>query len=91
MVKHFGDDQTPWNGITLGYGESYPNPNRESNWLGRYGVLRNNWYEINVTAVKNVGSAEVTPETGYDDPVESWISVEINVLSWAKRSQDAAL
>lgn len=91
MIKHFGDDQTPWNGVTAGYTESYPEPGRDNNWLGRYGVLRNNWYEINVTAVKNIGSAEVTPETGYDDPVESWISVEINVLSWAKRSQDAEL
>lgn len=91
MIKHFGDDQTPWNGITQGYTESYPDPNRENNWLGRYGVLRNNWYEIEVTAVKNIGSAEVEPETGFDDPVESWISVEINVLSWAKRKQSVDL
>lgn len=89
MIKHFGDDQTPWNGE--GYNESYPGPNRDANWLGRYGVLRNNWYEIVVNSVKNIGSAEIEPETGNDDPVDAWISVEINILSWAKRSQDVDL
>lgn len=90
MIKHFDETtQTPWNGT--GLDESYPSPNAESNWLGRYGVLRNNWYEINVNSIKSIGSAEVEPEYGYDDPVESWISVEINVLSWAKRSQSVDL
>lgn len=90
LIKHFDElTQTPWNGT--GLNESYPSPNAESNWLGRYGVLRNNWYEINVNAIKSIGSAEVEPEYGYDDPVESWISVEINVLSWAKRSQNVGL
>lgn len=90
LIKHFDElTQTPWDGT--GLNESYPSPNAESNWLGRYGVLRNNWYEINVNAIKSIGSAEVEPEYGYDDPVESWISVEINVLSWAKRSQNVAL
>lgn len=90
LIKHFDElTQTPWDGT--GLNESYPSPNAESNWLGRYGVLRNNWYEINVNAIKSIGSAEVEPEYGYDDPVESWISVDINVLSWAKRSQNVDL
>ncbi len=88
MIKHFGDDQTPW---TAG-SESYPAPNRDDNYLGRWGVLRNNWYEINVTGVKSIGSPVVPEVYGTpDDPVESWISVEINVLSWAKRTQNADL
>ncbi len=88
MIQHFGDDQTPW---TAGP-ESYPTPNRDDNYLGRWGVLRNNWYEINVTGVKSIGSPVVPEVYGTpDDPVESWISVEINVLSWAKRTQSADL
>ena len=88
MIQHFGDDQTPW---TAG-SESYPGPNRDDNYLGRWGVLRNNWYEINVTGVKSIGSPVVPEVYGTpDDPVESWISVEINVLSWAKRVQNAGL
>lgn len=90
MIRHFDDYQTPW--TAEGKTESYPEPNAEENWLGRYGVLRNNWYEINVTGIKSIGSADVPDVDGTpDDPLESWISVEINVLSWAKRSQEVEL
>ncbi len=95
MIKHFGDDLTPWDiqGVS---GESYPNDNwsktAEENWLGRYGVLRNNWYDIQVTAVNKLGSADVPTAYGEpDDPIESWISVYINILSWAKRTQSVTL
>lgn len=90
MIRHFDEDQTPW--TAEGKTESYPEPNAEANWLGRYGVLRNNWYNIDVTAIKTIGSADVPDVYGTpDDPMESWISVEINVLSWAKRSQNVEL
>lgn len=80
MIKHFGDDLTPWNN-----GEVYGSNNAD--FLGRYGVLRNNWYSINVTGIKNIGDPEVPKVYGTpDDPSESWISVTINILSWAKRS-----
>lgn len=89
MVKHFGDDSTPW---MAGGESSYPEPNAEQNWLGRWGVLRNNWYEISVNSITEIGYPEVPEVYGTpDDPVESWISVEINVLSWAKRTQSADL
>lgn len=85
MIKHFGDDLTPWDN-----GEVYSN--NYADFLGRYGVLRNNWYTINVTGIKNIGAPEVPEVYGTpDDPNESWISVSINVLSWAKRSQDVNL
>ncbi len=89
MVKHFGDDSTPW---TAGGATSYPEPNADQNLLGRWGVLRNNWYEISVNSITEIGYPEVPEVYGTpDDPVESWISVEINVLSWAKRTQSADL
>lgn len=90
MIKHFGEDLTPW--TDPGTGVSYPTPNEENNWLGRYGVLRNNWYEINVNGISNIGYAEV-PEVYNtpDDPVNSYISVDINILSWAKRTQGVDL
>lgn len=81
-IKHFGDDLTPW--TTGAY--------TAENHLGRYGVLRNNWYDLNVTSIKSLGDPNVTEVTG--DPVdqdESYISVNINVLSWAKRTQDVEL
>lgn len=92
MIKHFGDEQTPWAATDANNAASYPVPNADANWLGRYGVLRNNWYEITVKSIKGIGSAEVPKVYGTpDDPVNSYISVEINILSWAKRSQSVDL
>lgn len=85
MIKHFGDDLTPWSN-----GEVYGSNNAD--FLGRYGVLRNNWYSINVTGITSIGDPEVPKVYGTpDDPSESWISVTINILSWAKRSQSVDL
>ena len=97
-IKHFGDDLTPWNN-----GEDTPLPSATNiypegtmtsaaKYLGRYGVLRNNWYELNVTGIQNIGTSNI-PERGgsTDDTIESYISVTINVHSWAKRTQDVTL
>lgn len=92
-IKHFGDDLTPWNRNeteTPSAGNIYPGG--DNNYLGRYGVLRNNWYDMTVTGIKTLGSPvveEVTNET--IDKLDSYISVDINVLSWAKRTQDVNL
>ena len=93
MIQHF-DNETEtadWSESMVQNGDSYPGTDAEQKWLGRYGVLRNNWYDINVTAVRDFGSPEVTPGTGYDDPPANYMSVEINILSWAKRQQSVNL
>lgn len=95
-IKHFGDDLTPWKKgeLNVAAGSVYPDGTKtaEANWLGRYGVLRNNWYDITVDGVKGLGSATVPELTGTtDDELESYIAVRINVLSWAKRTQGAIL
>ena len=93
-IKHFGDDLTPWekNKLNVKAGEVYPTTDQAENWLGRYGVLRNNWYDITVQGVKGLGSATVPELTGTtDDELDSYIAVQINVLSWAKRTQNATL
>lgn len=94
-IKHFGDDMTPWNTDETtkpSTSSIYPAANQNENYLGRYGVLRNNWYDIAVEGVKGLGSAvvpTVTPNT--DDELKSYIAVKINVLSWAKHSQKVVL
>lgn len=93
-IKHFGDDSTPWNvsgqGVTAA--TIYPTANKDDNFLGRYGVLRNNWYNIAVTKIAGVGTPSI-PETDEttDDELSSYIAVRINILSWAKRQQNADL
>lgn len=95
LIKHFGDELTPWNPSTKTSGISYPAPD-EANWLGRYGVLRNNWYDLDITDVSRLGAAtpeelDVKNDPTPDDNLKSYISVKINVLSWAKRTQKAIL
>lgn len=95
LIKHFGDELTPWNPSTKTSGISYPTSN-EANWLGRYGVLRNNWYDLEITDVSRLGAAtpeelDVKKDPTPDDNLKSYISVKINVLSWAKRTQKAIL
>lgn len=95
-IKHFGDDLTPWKSSenplpTVSTG-AYPTDNQAANYLGRYGVLRNNWYNIDVQGIKKLGSPVVPEVTGdTDDELAAYISVKINVLSWAKRTQGATL
>ena len=100
LIKHFGDQLTPWNtdeyGTTKpsagGIDQIYPTTNRDANYLGRYGVVRNNWYELNIKSVKRPGKPGInTPDNTPDDELDSYISVSINILSWAKRSQDVDL
>lgn len=95
-IKHFGDELTPWKSSetplpTVSTG-AYPTNNQAANYLGRYGVLRNNWYNIDVTGIKKLGSPVVPEVTGdTDDELAAYISVKINVLSWAKRTQEVTL
>lgn len=95
LIKHFGDDLTPWNTTAhpASVGDVYEN-NSEQKFLGRYGVLRNNWYSLNVTGIKALGSPvvpDVTTNTDTDDDLYNYISVSVNILSWAKRSQNVEL
>lgn len=86
-IKHFGNDLTPWDATKHKQTDRY-DTNDENKFLGRYGVLRNNWYDLGINSISGVGSPVIpkAPDTP-DDELESFISVRINVLSWAKRVQ----
>lgn len=88
-IKHFGNDLTPWGKDQTGVSKSdiYATNNADR-YLGRYGVVRNNWYDLSVNSISGIGSAVVPPHTNTpDDELDQYISVRINVLSWAKRVQ----
>ena len=84
-VKHFGS-LTPWNS-----GESYGDNNDK--YLGRYGMLRNNWYDLEVGNVYGPGYPGVPPvdPNQPDDENEKYLSVSVKILSWAKRSDKVDL
>lgn len=82
-IKHFGDDLTPWVAGNDNYGGN------NLNWLGRYGVLRNNWYDLTIEKISGPGYPdvpEVKPDTP-DDEDTKYINVSVKILDWAKRSQ----
>lgn len=84
-VKHFGS-LTPWSS-----GESYGTNNDK--YLGRYGMLRNNWYDLTVGNVYGPGYPGVPPvdPNQPDDENEKYLSVSVKILSWAKRSDTVDL
>lgn len=86
-VKHFGDYLTKWEADNDTYNSN------NANWLGRYGVLRNNWYELSVSSVSGPGYPDVPKvnPTAPDDENEQYINVEVKILDWAKRSQSVDL
>lgn len=92
-VAHFGNDLTPWDEKeTEAPSANNIYPGGDKNYLGRWGVLRNNWYQINVTSIKSIGSPTVEEASGSPiDKKESYISVTVNTLPWAVRRQDAEL
>ena len=84
-IKHF-NEMTHWNA-----GEAYGIENGK--YLGRYGVLRINWYDLSVNSISGLGYPEV-PEVKPnmpDDENEQFINVEVKILDWAKRSQSIDL
>ena len=81
-IRHFDDTETP-----------KPNPMSSVNSYtpvhrGRFGLVRNNWYEVNINKVTGIGDPVPTPDPDDpDDPKDKqYMDVKINILSWAKRS-----
>ena len=77
-IQHFGEDLTPW-----GAGESttapqestlakiYPDApagTQDANYLGRYGMVRNNWYELTLRDILKIGSPVLPGISGGGDP-----------------------
>lgn len=85
-IKHFGDVLTPWSEGNDTYGVN--NDANNTKYLGRYGVLRNNWYDLTINTISGPGYPDV-PEvkpTDPDDEDTKYISVSVKILDWAKRS-----
>ncbi|MDE6297273.1 MAG: Mfa1 fimbrilin C-terminal domain-containing protein, partial [Muribaculaceae bacterium] len=101
-VKHFGDYYTPWDKENIkGTTTADVYNNGDTRWqdmdhaeqyLGRYGVVRNNWYELNINKITALGSP-IVPDVNIDmsddnNEDKKYFAVEIHILSWAKRVQN---
>lgn len=88
FIRHFNDGEAPLESED-GTKDAQVN---DPELLGRYGVVRNNWYVLNVNSVKGIGDSTV-PELPAKpvDEKEFFLSVEINIMPWVMRSQDVDL
>ena len=73
---------------TTQYGTS-----RASAWLGRWGVVRNNWYSLTLKSISGIGSpvpedfsSNATPDD--NPPTSYFITAEVHILPWVKRTQE---
>lgn len=103
-IQHFGEAETPWTGADVqGAGtttaEIYAvadGQSQDGNYLGRYGVVRDNWYYLSIDKIGKIGTAEpvdpskTDPDTP-DDEIEKFISVHVHIVPWVLRTQNVVL
>lgn len=80
-IRHFADAVAPWTVGSATY---------EASALGRFGVVRNNWYQLTVNTIKQIGSAHINKATdAIDDENNYYIDCTINVEPWAVNTQNS--
>lgn len=62
---------------------------REQAYLGRYGMVRNNWYTISIRSVTHVGSPIIPALTqNADDEVEQLLNATLTISGWTTNDQN---
>lgn len=92
-IKHF-NALTPWaSGDPTYKNTTLSEAQSNEKYLGRYGVLRNNWYDLEVTKFSAPGYPDVpvVNPTDPDDEDTKFINVEVKILDWAMRKQQVEL
>lgn len=84
LIEHFGDTYTADRNSEGEY-------TSEPESLGRYGVVRNNWYEVNIASISGPGEPIIPEPTPDPDGGTGYVRAEIRILSWAKRVQSVDL
>lgn len=91
LIRHFDDEQTPWSStasMTNNTTATVYDGDAES-YLGRYGVVRNNWYNISINSVTHIGSPIIPPlTTNADDKVEQLLNATLRISGWEKHEQN---
>ena len=105
-IQHFGEVETPWfangeyvsnDGATIDeiyglHGTDAEKGTRDCRFLGRYGVVRDNWYKLEIESLNKIGTAEPISANGTgkdtpDDQIENYISVHVHIVPWVVRTQ----
>lgn len=89
LIRHFSDAVAPWTVENKMYTDATTDGPQK--FLGRYGVVRNNFYDIQITSIKQLGEPNMPVLDHQDDDFNSYISFKINIMPWAKRTQSVVL
>ena len=84
-IRHFDDKETPWKSGDPTYVGSDNSVDYNAKYLGRYGVVRNNWYDLSIQDFAYPGSPDIpTPKPTAPDDDNSTILLNVKVNPWAK-------
>lgn len=84
-IRHFDDDETPWKSGDPTYEGSDNSVDYNAKYLGRYGVVRNNWYDLSIQDFAYPGSPDIPkPDPEDPDDDDSVIKLNVKVNPWAK-------
>ena len=91
-IRHFNDEELGYDEVDTFLKSYAANSGYVAKDLGRYGVVRNNYYEITISGVSAPGSPTLpTPDDVPNDELEQYVSCSIDVLAWSKRQQSVVL
>lgn len=86
-IRHFDDNQLggAWNGYDY---TTNANDDTRKNFLGRYGIVRNNWYQLTINSVSAPGTPTIPiPGDTPDDEQNYYLQTSVKILDWAVRKQ----
>ena len=104
-IQHFGSWYTPWGSetgapiIPTGTGDAFYNYVTDTEgadintyYLGRYGIVRNNWYQLMLNSISAPGEPTIpTPADQPDDVTNYYISATVKIMDWAVRKYSVNL
>jgi hypothetical protein len=88
-IRHFDDTktETPWKSGDPTYVGSDNSVDYNAKYLGRYGVVRNNWYDLSINDFAYPGSPVIpTPKPEDPDDDNSTLILSVKVNPWAKET-----
>ena len=91
LIRHFDDTQAPWSstGTMAANTPATVYGGNEASYLGRYGVVRNNWYSLSIHSVTHVGEPIIPLlTTAADDQVEQLLNATLQISGWEGHEQD---
>lgn len=101
-IQHFGSYYTPWGSETNAptpsgsadafYNYTTTHADNNTYYLGRYGIVRNNWYQLMLNSISAPGEPTIpTPADQPDDVTNYYISATVKIMDWAVRKQSVNL